>query len=204
MVINAYRLPNRDAKYQQELCDCIYEIVKRYPNSLIFCAGDFNLPDIDWTNNSIVNHQYPLDINQFILTMASECYFTQLVNFPTHRESILDIVFTNRPSFVNYCTVVPGVSDHDAVLVSFITKATYQNEIKHKCYLWNRANFEDMRIALSEFSVWFCNHYCNDSPVDFYGPVFKGNCSTYWISTFPKKWWVAIVDSDGSIATSNN
>ena len=24
---------------------------------------------------------------------------------------------------------------------------TYQNEIKHKCYLWNRANFVDMRIA---------------------------------------------------------
>ena len=61
-----------------------------------------------------------------------------------------------------------------------------------------------MRIALSEFSMWFCNHYCNDSPVDFYGPVFKGNCSTYWISTFPQKWWVVIVDSHGSIATSNN
>ena len=65
--------------------------------------------------------------------MAAECHFTQLVNFPTHREKILDIVFTNQPSFVNCCTVVSGVSDHDAVLVSFITKATYQNEIKHKC-----------------------------------------------------------------------
>ena len=146
--------------YQQELCNCICEIVRRYPNSFIFCTGDFNLPDIDWTSNSIVNHQYSLDIiNRFILTMAAECYFTQLVNFPTCRENILDIVFTNRPSLVNCCTVVPGVSDHDAVLVSFIAKATYQNEIKHRCYLWDRANFEDIRVALSEFNMWFCDHY---------------------------------------------
>ena len=27
--------------------------------------------------------------------------------------------------------MVPGVSDHDAVLVSFIAEATYHNEIKH-------------------------------------------------------------------------
>ena len=66
--------------------------------------------------------QYPLNISQFILTTAAECYFTQLVNIPTRGENILDIVFTNRPPFVNYCTVVPGVSDHDAVVVSFIAE----------------------------------------------------------------------------------
>ena len=66
-----------------------------------------------------------MDIGQFILTTAAECYFTQLVNVPTCGENILDNVFTNRPSFVNYCTVVSGVSDHDAVMVSFIAKATY-------------------------------------------------------------------------------
>ena len=103
VVINTYRPPNRDAMYQQALCDCICEIVGRYPNSFIFRTGDFNLPDIDWTSNSVVNHQYPLDINRFILTMAAECYFTQLVNFPTHRENILGIVFTNRLSLVNCC-----------------------------------------------------------------------------------------------------
>ena len=62
VVINAYRPPNRDVMYQQELCNCICKIVRRYPNSFMFCTGDFNLPDIDWTSNSIVNHQYPLDI----------------------------------------------------------------------------------------------------------------------------------------------
>ena len=105
VVINVYRPPNRDLEYQQELCDCICEIVRSYPNSFIICAGDFNLPDIDWTSNSIVNHQHPLDVSRFILTTAAECYFTQLVDIPTRGEKILDIVFTNRPSYINYCTV---------------------------------------------------------------------------------------------------
>ena len=174
VVINVYRPPNRDLEYQQELCDCICEIVRRYPNSFIFCVGDLNIPDIDWTSNSIINYQYPLDISRFILTTAAECYFTQLVNIPTRGENILDIVFTNRPSFVNYCTVVPGVSDHDAVVVSFIAKATYQNEIKHKCYLWNRGNFVDMRVAFTELSMYFCNHYCDDTPADFLWISIKG------------------------------
>ena len=47
VVINVYRPPNRDLEYQQELCDCICEIVRRYPSSFIFCVGDLNLPDID-------------------------------------------------------------------------------------------------------------------------------------------------------------
>ena len=71
---------------------------------------------------------------------------------------------------------MPGVSDHDAVMVSFIAKATYQNEIKHKCYLWNRANLVDMRIALTEFiiSIHFCNHYFDDTPVDFLWASIQG------------------------------
>ena len=175
VVINVYRPPNRDLEYQQELCDCICEIVRRYPNSFIFCVGDLNLPDIDWTSNSIINYQYPLDISRFILTTAAECYFTQLVNIPTRGENIHDIVFTNRPSFVNYCTVVPGVSDHDAVVVSFIANATYQNEIKHKCYLWNRGNFVDMRVAFTEFSMYFSTTVMICLLI-FFGLVLKGSC----------------------------
>ena len=31
VLINAYRPPNRDVMYQQELCNCICKIVRRYP-----------------------------------------------------------------------------------------------------------------------------------------------------------------------------
>ena len=36
---------------------------------LICCAGDFSLPDIDWSNESIVGYKYPHCINTGVLNM---------------------------------------------------------------------------------------------------------------------------------------
>ena len=166
IVIGAYRPPSRDLSYQQNLCKCITDITTSHPNSFILCAGDFNVPDVDWSSHSIATHRYPVNINQQILKMANDCYFNQLVNAPTRNENILDIIFTNRPSFINHCTVIPGVSDHEAVLTSFIAQTVYQKGIKRKVYLWNRANFQQMSIALSEFTMWFCKHFSTDTPVE--------------------------------------
>ena len=86
IIIGAYRPPSRDVEYQQNLCKSICDITGSRPNSFIFCAGDFNVPDIEWTSHSIVSHRYPLDINQQTLKMVDDCYFTQLVSTPTRND----------------------------------------------------------------------------------------------------------------------
>ena len=154
-----YRPPDRDILHYQELCDCISNIVAKNPSAFILCAGDLNLPDIDWTSESIAGYRYPLSINKLTLSMTADCCFTQLINFPTRESNILDVVFTNRPSFVNSCTCIPGISDHDAVRVSFHIETTQKDTIKHKKYLWNKANFEGLKRKLLDFSTEFIN--CN-------------------------------------------
>jgi len=166
IVIGAYRPPSRDITYQQNLCKCICDTVASRPNSFIFCAGDFNVPDVQWTSHTIVSHRYPVDINQLILKMVDDCYFTQLVDSPTRNENILDIIFTNRPSLINYCNVISGISDHEAVLTSFMAQAVYHKEGDRKRYLWNKANFQEMNIELSRFTAWFCDHFNIDTPVE--------------------------------------
>ena len=104
-----------------------------------------NLPDIDWANESIISYRYPLSINKSTLSMSAYCCFTQLVNFPTRESNILDVVFTNRPALIKCCTNIPGISDHDAVLVSFHIEITQKDTMKHKKYLWSRANFEEFK-----------------------------------------------------------
>ena len=107
-----------------------------------------------------------MDINQSILKMVDDCYFSQLVSSPTRNENILDIIFTNRSSFINYCTVIPGISDHEAVLASFMAQVAYQKGNECRCYLWNRANFQEMSVELSEFTACFCEHFSTDIPVE--------------------------------------
>ena len=97
--------------------------------------------------------------------MVDDCYFTQL-NSPTQNESILDIIFTNRPSFINYCNVIPGISNHEVVLTSFMAQAVYHKESDSKHYLWNRANFQEMSIELSRFTAWLSDHFNIRTPVE--------------------------------------
>ena len=51
--------------------------------------------------------------------------FQQLVNFPTRRYNTLDIFATNRPSLVEKCEPIPGIGDHESVLIESLLMAKY-------------------------------------------------------------------------------
>ena len=65
---------------------------------------------------------------------------TQLVNFPTRKENTLDIFTTNRPSLVIKCTPIPGISDHEAIVVVSDISAKVQQSVSRKIFLWQKAN----------------------------------------------------------------
>ena len=67
--------------------------------------------------------------------------FIQSVDSPTRNQSILDIFCTNRPSLVSCCQILPGISDHEAVLVKTSTVLKHKKPTKQKIYLWNRVDF---------------------------------------------------------------
>ena len=98
--------------------------------------------------------------------MSADCCFTQLVNFPTRESNTLDVVFTNRPSLIDCCIDIPGISDHDAVLVSFHIRSAQQDILKHKQYIWNKANFTKLKCNLLEFSKHFVNCSSVEVPVE--------------------------------------
>jgi len=166
IIIGAYRPPNRDTLYAQNLCDTIVDISARNPNSFICCTGDFNLPDIDWDTDSVSRYRYPLAMNQSVLQMSADCYFTQLVNSPTRDKNILDLFFTNRPTSVKSCSVEPGISDHDILLVSICTRVLKPIETCRKLYLWNRANFDEMRAKFTNLSRDFIDHFSINTPIE--------------------------------------
>ena len=166
IIIGAYRPPNRDISYMQYLYDTIMDISIRYPHSFICCAGDFNVPNINWTTESVSSYRYPLLINQALLKMSVDCYFTQLVNFTTRDENTLDLFFTNRPTLINNFLQVPGISDHDIVLVPLLVKIPKFCQPHRKTYLWNRANLDDMKHKFTNLREEFIYQYTIDTPVE--------------------------------------
>ena len=48
--------------------------------------------------------------------MVRSCNLIQTVREPTRNGNTLAIFLTNRPTLVNKCTTIPGLSDHDSVV----------------------------------------------------------------------------------------
>jgi hypothetical protein len=60
---------------------------------------------------------YPKNMNKFFIDTIQEISMEQIVDFPTRLDNILDLVFTTHPSLANKCKPLPGIGDHDIVLI---------------------------------------------------------------------------------------
>ena len=62
---------------------------------------------------------------QKLLEIAEEFSMDKMQTKPTREENNLDLFFTNYPSLVNSCNVIPGISDHDVVVTDMELKPQY-------------------------------------------------------------------------------
>ena len=82
------------------------------PFDLCILVGDFNCPNIDWVNLSSVPD------SEFLLDCCLDNYFTQIIDKPTRKKNILDLIFMNDMTVLSSFDIkenFPG-SDHYNVL----------------------------------------------------------------------------------------
>ena len=122
----------------------------------MWIGGDLNLPDIDWESGTIrtPNH-YPQTLNRVFLDKFSDMGLQQTNGEPTRGDAILDVFLTNRPNLVSRSTVVPGLSDHDILLVDSNIRATRVKPPQRTIYLWGKANESKIREETDKFSSQF-------------------------------------------------
>ena len=94
-------------------------------------------------------------MNKWFLEMVHTCGFEQMVNFPTRKDSTLDLFMTNRPSLVNRCEPLPGISDHDMVFTDTDISVRCSKPVKRKIYIWKRADEEEMKQRTVTVCNWF-------------------------------------------------
>lgn len=155
-LITYYRPPSET--HLDTLNSMFNDRTSRYP---LVAVGDFNLPDIGWSSGTgkvkevsgrHLFHQDALDIfNSFNLT--------QLVRGPTHKKgNTLDLFLVETVLFdcLSFeCELLPGISDHDMLLVEISTQNTGTEKkpivinTKNK-YNFKRANYEGIRNLFFE------------------------------------------------------
>ena len=161
-----YRPPNSGQDYMEELCDKICQLQTSNPRATLWISGDVNLPDIDWETHTIKGHNYPISINQCFLNTIYDTGSDQIARFPTRGENILDVFLTNRPSLIEKCKAVPGVSDHDIVFVEASTRATRTKQPQRKIFLWKHVDIEEKKPDVLDFSTRFTTQYSASTDVN--------------------------------------
>ena len=161
-----YRPPNRGQDYMEDLCDKIRQPQTSNPRATLWISGDVNLPDIDWETHAFKGHNYRISINQCFLSTIYDTGSDQIVRFPTRGENILDVFLRNRPSLIEKCKAVPGVSDHDIVFVEASTRATRTKQPQRKIFLWKHVDIEEKKPDVLDFSPRITTQYSASTGVN--------------------------------------
>jgi len=144
----------------------------------IFFIGDFNLPEINWSNM-----QAPARLMDTVLTCLDN-NLVQLIDQPTHiRGNVLDLVLTNVPERVTNIENQGrlGTSDHVILSAKILVKAG-QEPSAERVPDWRRADWAALKGRLgrpallrrleesSVEGVWECLRDEINTAVDLYVP----------------------------------
>ena len=92
--------------------DNINNIWMKHQKDILLISGDLNLPDFNWTNQTVTNNQYPIMTNQSFLKIVADNGLEQIVDYPTYKDNTLDLIFTPYSVFKQRCHYCRG--DHMA------------------------------------------------------------------------------------------
>ena len=114
----------------------------------IVIAGDMNVPDINWSNNTVKDDpQYGVLVNQKFLNIVDDHGLTQPVSFPTRQASVLDLVVVKPPDLVSNLTSsdgISGINDHSAVSFELNLTVKVSKKKPRSVYKFAKANLEDI------------------------------------------------------------
>ncbi|XP_072042992.1 uncharacterized protein [Amphiura filiformis] len=95
--------------------------------------------------------QYGKRLNQTLIDLANDNMLVQMQHIPTRGENILDLVFTNIPDQLRKVETVPGISDHDAVIVQLDTTVKYIRRKPRKVYLYKKGDMDGLRDEMESY-----------------------------------------------------
>ena len=166
IVCSAYRPPSSSDEYLNKLCNHLEFIKNNHPNLAIWIAGDIKLPDINWQDNCVEGHQYSLNANNTFLEFLNNIGLSQIVGFPTRGLNTLDIFMTNRPSLIESCEAIEGISDHEAVLTKSLILANLCPPARRCIYLWSKVDFNHIRQSMKSLCEDFISTYPSITPIN--------------------------------------
>ena len=186
-----YRPKNNDPTPLVKLDEAVKKLTSKTTLPNIVLAGDFNTPDIDWENNTIVSGknkpQYGMRLNQTLMDLANDNMLSQMQHSPSRGDNILDLIFTTIPDQIRKVETVPGMSDHDAVAVELDTTVKYACKKPRKVFLYKKGNMDGLRDDMEKYKDSFLNSNPMSKDVETNWTEFKSEVFHQMEKHIPQK-----------------
>ena len=154
-ICNFYRPPWTDDSYFEDFIIAMQQVDAKGKGN-IWVGGDFNLPDIDWSDVKLLPGNVNVNLSNSLIDLMNDMALTQVVDHPTRKNSILDLFFTSNATLVNRFTTTPPLTvkaDHDIVFVDLNTRPHLPKQSQNTRYLYNKADWEEMRKKMSFYRL---------------------------------------------------
>lgn len=146
-LINCYVKPGIQTAHMDEFIPVLANLISvPYMKILV---GDFNLPNIFWTQNKVLDKGSLAEKRFFDFICIND--FSQLVNHPTRNQNILDLVMTDRPDLISDLLIGPPFVTSDHCMVSFKLEIEYKPQIfENQKRSYDQSNFMEFNLNLSQ------------------------------------------------------
>ena len=111
--------------------------------------------------------------NKPLLICQVDYNLTQVQDKPTREDNIFDLVFTTNPSLIKSTSNKPCISDHDIVVVDSDFKQFYVKQKPRKSFVFSKANWEQLKINITELSAEIVRLYRSGSSVQHLSDTLK-------------------------------
>lgn len=149
-IICIYRPPNYNLENSKILGNKIISLsLINFPTIL---CGDFNLPDINWTDKQVSPSVNNFQIQNWFLQLFTDNNLSQYVTDCTRKEKILDLVFCNHSQVVKNCHVEApfGTSDHNTIC--FTIEANYSKPVSEQRRNFSKGNYNRINFLLANMN----------------------------------------------------
>ncbi|CAC5388360.1 unnamed protein product [Mytilus coruscus] len=124
--------------------------INQTSNSNILVGCDFNHDHMDWSVSEVISGKPDQEQYNSLLELLYDHNLHQIVNIPTRKERILDLVLVDNPSNINKVSTLPpiGLSNHDIVYVESDIWLRRVREKPKKILKYNKANWSNIKSDL--------------------------------------------------------
>ena len=149
--VTTIKPPNSKKEEFQELRNSFQGLPPQADQKTVILAGDFSVLEINWISHSIMPQVKQPTLHQDLLDITNDHGLTQMQTEPTRGKNTLDLFFTNNPSLVKNIQPIPGIGDHDMVLIDSHIKPHINKSKPRRIFKLKKSDWDTIRKDTVEF-----------------------------------------------------